>query len=375
MSVTVFDEHHVDQSVTIERVTSAAYKVPTDAPESDGTLQWESTTLVVVCVAAGDCEGFGYTYAPAAAARFVDEKLSDVVRERNAFEVERCWHAMVHAVRNAGYPGIAFAAISAIDTALWDLKARLLGLPLYQLWGAVRDEVPLYGSGGFTSYDDGRLQEQLGAWAAEGFHRVKMKVGREPENDSRRVALARQAIGDRVELFVDANGAYGRKQALQLAQLFAEQSNVVWFEEPRPSDDLDGLRLLRDRGPGGMDIAAGEYGYTPWYFRRMLASHAVDCLQADVTRCGGFTGFFKVAALCEAFLIPLSAHCAPYLHTHIACCVHPLRHVEYFHDHVRIADMLFDGHNPPIQGHLSPDPSRSGHGLTLKTSDAEKFAV
>ncbi|HEX5470806.1 MAG TPA: hypothetical protein VFW73_02915, partial [Lacipirellulaceae bacterium] len=184
----------------IERVTAAAYKIPTDAPESDGTLQWESTTLVVVCVAAGDFEGFGYTYAPAAAAQFVDEKLADVVRKRNVHEVEGCWHAMVRAIRNAGHPGIAFAAISAVDTASWDLKAKLLNLPLYQLWGAVRQEVPLYGSGGFTSYDEDRLEEQLAGWAAAGFHHVKMKVGREPDKDPRRVTIARKAIGDRVEL-------------------------------------------------------------------------------------------------------------------------------------------------------------------------------
>jgi L-alanine-DL-glutamate epimerase-like enolase superfamily enzyme len=208
------------------------------------------------------------------------------------------------------------------------------------LWGAVRESVPLYASGGFTSYDDDRLQKQLAGWAENGFARLKMKVGRNAQDDPRRVALARRAVGEEVELFVDANGAYSRNQALSLAYRFADESGVVWFEEPRSSDDLDGLYLLRDRGPAGMDIAAGEYGYTPWNFREMLEAGAVDCLQADDTRCGGYTGFFKVSALCEAFHMPLSAHCAPQLHAHLGCCIAPLRHLEYFHDHARVEDML-----------------------------------
>jgi L-alanine-DL-glutamate epimerase-like enolase superfamily enzyme len=160
-----------------------------------------------------------------------------------------------------------------------------------------------------------------------------------------------------------------------MAERFASQSNVVWFEEPRPSDDLLGLRLLRDRAPAGMDIAAGEYGDTPDYFLRMLKAGAVDCLQADATRCGGYTGFLKAAALCEAFQMPLSAHCAPQLHAHVGCAVHSLRHVEYFHDHNRIDRMLFDGILEPHLGMLKPDRNQTGHGMTLKTVDAEKFRI
>jgi L-alanine-DL-glutamate epimerase-like enolase superfamily enzyme len=365
----------VNDRVRIDRVRSAAYKIPTDAPESDGTLAWNSTTLITVHLASGDKEGFGYTFAPAAAAHLIHNVLAEVVDGRDVFATEGCWHAMMCAVRNAGQPGIAFTAISAVDTALWDLKARLLNMPLCRLWGAVREAVPLYASGGFTSYDSHQLEEQLATWAANGFQRVKMKVGRNTPDDPHRVTLARRVIGDDVELFVDANGAYGRKQALALANRFAEESGVIWFEEPLSSDDLVGLRLMRDCGPAGMDIAAGEYGYTPWYFREMLEAGAVDCLQADATRCGGYTGFFKVAALCEAFHLPLSAHCAPQLHAHLGCCVAPLRHLEYFHDHARIADMLFEGRLEPIEGCFQPDVSRPGHGLSLKHSDAERFAV
>ena len=151
---------------------------------------------------------------------------------------------------------------------------------------------------------------------------------------------------------------------------------MIWFEEPVSSDDLEGLRWLRDHVPPGMDIAAGEYGYMLPYFQHMLDAGAVtSCLQADVTRCGGITPFLKVAALCEARSIELSAHCGPAIHAHPCCAVAPLRHLEYFHDHTRLEAMLFDGVLTPKAGSLVPDTSRPGNGLTLKHADAQRFAV
>jgi L-alanine-DL-glutamate epimerase-like enolase superfamily enzyme len=266
-------------------------------------------------------------------------------------------------------------AISAVDVALWDLKAKLLGRPLFKLLGAARDAAPVYGSGGFTSYSDRQLHDQLGGWAKQGIPRVKMKVGTHPEDDVRRVKVAREAIGPGAELFVDANGAYSRKQALAFAGRFADLG-VTWFEEPVPSDDLDGLRSVRDDGPAGMDVAAGEYGYQPLYFRRMLEAGAVDVLQADATRCGGVTGFVKAATVCEAFGLPLSAHCAPAVHLHPCCTITvAFRHLEYFHDHARIERMLFDGAREPVNGILRPDPDRPGLGIEFKHADAERFKV
>lgn len=360
-------------SPTIERLDVAAYRVPTDAPESDGTLKWDHTGVVIVQAHAGGSIGLGWTYAARAAADLIDSILREHVIGQPAMGVNGIWETMNHSLRNAGVPGVGSMAVAAVDVALWDLKAKLLGVSLLDLFGAVRDSVAVYGSGGFTSYSEDRLAEQLGGWAREGIARVKMKVGRDPDADPHRVQVARQAIGDTVELFVDANGGYSRKQALAMAQRFAGQSNVSWFEEPRPSDDLTGLHLLRDRGPAGMDIAAGEYGDTLGYFRRMLQTGAVDCLQADATRCGGYTGFLKVAALCEAFEMPLSAHCAPQLHAHVGCAVSSLRHVEYFHDHNRIDRMLFEGSLDPKNGQLRPDRSRLGHGMSLMSADAARY--
>ncbi len=299
----------------------------------------------------------------------------EAVVGRDAMAIPASWAAMVHAIRNLGRPGIASMAISAVDTALWDLKARLLGLPLVTLLGAVRDAVPVYGSGGFTSCTTAELAAQLDGWVEHGMPRVKMKVGADPAADLSRVRAARQAIGAATELFVDANGAYSRKQALDFALRFRDEADVTWFEEPVPSDDLAGLRLLRDRGPVGLDIAAGEYGYQPLYFRRMLDAGAVDVLQADVTRCGGITGFLHAASLCLAAGLPLSAHCAPSLHVHPCCAVLPLRHLEYFHDHVRIEHLLFDGALDPEAGELRPHLARPGAGLELKRADARRFAA
>ena len=360
------------RSATIDDLDVSAYRIPTDYPESDGTAEWDATTIVVVEAHSGDATGLGYTYGDVASAAVINSTLRGVVHGRDAMRVSAAWRAMVAACRNLGRPGVASMAIAAVDTALWDLKARLLDLPLATLLDAVHDQVPVYGSGGFTSYPDARLAAQLGGWAEQGIPRVKMKVGRDPGRDLERVRVARDAVGPTTELYVDANGALSRMQALWFANRYAAEFAVSWFEEPVSSDDLDGLRLLRDRAPAGMDIVAGECGYKLDYFERMLAAGAVTCLQADVTRCEGITGFLRVAALCQARSIELSAHCGPSIHAHPCCAVVPFRHLEYFHDHARLEPMLFDGVLEPRDGALHPDFSRPGNGLEFTRVDAER---
>ncbi len=359
--------------VAIDRIDVSVYTVPTDYPESDGTTEWDATTLVLVEAHGGDLVGLGWTYGSPSCATVVHSVLTDVVLGLDALAPTASWVAMVAACRNLGRPGVGSMAVAAVDTALWDLKARLLSLPLATALDAARRVVPVYGSGGFTSYPDTRLAEQLAGWVEQGIPRVKMKVGREPERDLERVRVARAAIGPDAELFVDANGALSRKQALRFARACAEGHDVCWLEEPVSSDDLEGLRLIRDRGPAGMDVAAGEYGYMLDYFERMLAAGAVDCLQADVTRCEGITGFLRVGALCQARSLELSAHCGPSIHAHACCAVVPFRHLEYFHDHVRIERIFFDGVLEPEDGALRPDLSRPGNGLELKRPDAAPY--
>lgn len=355
------------------RLDAHAYTIPTDQPEADGTIAWHATTLVVVEIHALGKTGLGYTYAHAGALALIGGVLAAEVQRHDVFDIGRIGLAMRRAVRNLGQPGVAACAISAVDAALWDLKAKALGVPLATLLGRQRDSVPVYGSGGFTTYDVETLARQLRDWVeANGCRWVKMKVGSAPDDDAARVAAARRAIGAAAGLFVDANGAYDLKQAQRLAVAFAGEG-VEWFEEPVSSDDRRGLAALRATLPAGMTLAAGEYAWTPDDLRALLETHAVDTLQADATRCGGISGFLQADALCDAWHTPLSAHCAPALHLHAACAARRLAHIEWFHDHARIEAMLFDGAPTLRDGRIAPDLTRPGCGLALRRADAKRY--
>jgi L-alanine-DL-glutamate epimerase-like enolase superfamily enzyme len=348
----------------------SAYTVPTDAPEADGTLAWDSTTILVVRVHEGDHTGLGWSYTAAAAGHLLDEVLAPHVTA----DPERSYTAMVRAVRNLGRAGLAATAISAVDVALWDLRARQVGVRLATLLGPARDTVPVYGSGGFTTYDDAELEAQLRGWIDQGIPRMKIKIGESwgavQDRDLRRVAHARTVVGPDCELYVDANGGYTRKQAIRVGRALADH-DVRWFEEPVSSDDLDGLRQVRDAV--AVDIAAGEYGWSPDTYPALLT--AVDCPQADVSRVGGITGWRRVAALTDAHHVHLSGHCAPHLHLDVAAATANLRHLEWFHDHVRIESLLFDGTTTPTGGALRWDPGAPGHGLTLRSADADRYRI
>ncbi len=358
----------------VTAVDTAVYVIPTDAPEADGTLAWDKTTMVLVTVRAAGERGLGWSYTSAAAATVIGEMLAALVTGRDALDIAGMTEAMARQVRNIGRPGVAAMAISAIDIALWDLKARLLGVSLSSLLGRVHDSVPVYGSGGFTSYDETRTREQLGWWVKEQqIPRVKIKIGeswgREEARDLSRVRLAREVIGPDAELYVDANGGYDSGQAVRVAVALADLG-VTWFEEPVSSQDLAGLATIRRQVRP--DVAAGEYSWSLADSAALIGADAVDCLQLDVTRCGGITEFLRGAALAAAHNLQVSGHCAPNLHAHVATAVPNLRHVEYFHDHQRIERMLFDGTLNPGGGLMTPDPDRPGHGMTVR-ADAERF--
>ncbi|WP_460599709.1 enolase C-terminal domain-like protein [Flexivirga lutea] len=366
-----------DKQPTVQSVTARVYTFPTDQPEADGTLAWDSTTMVLVQVHGAGQTGTGYTYAAGACAALVEAALSDAIVGRSVLDVSGASEAMVRNVRNMGRPGLAACAISAVDTALWDLKGKLLDTPVCALLGTIHEDVPIYGSGGFTTYDEGTARAQLLQWVQEWrLPRVKIKIGESwGNNESRdlaRIGFARQVIGDDVALFVDANGGYTRKQAIRVAHAMAKDG-VTWFEEPVSSDDLAGLKEVRDQVD--MDVTAGEYGFDLVYFQRMVAHGAVDCLQIDVTRCGGITEWIRAAAVAAAAGLQVSGHCAPNLHAHVAASVPNLRHLEYFHDHVRIEDSVFDGAMSPVGGALRPDRTRPGLGLEFKSADAEPYLV
>ncbi|MEZ4423626.1 MAG: enolase C-terminal domain-like protein [Gemmatimonadota bacterium] len=360
----------------IDGIDVRAYRLPTrEGPESDGTLVWDSTTLVLVRARAGGQEGLGYTYAHRAAAVVVQDVLANEVIGRSALAPAQAWEAMHHCVRNLLRPGLVSMAMAAVDSALWDLHARLLDIPLAQALGLLRESIPAYASGGFTSATPRELASQMERWSDQGFAAAKMKVGRDPSADPARVRTAREALDERIDLFVDANGAYGRKEALALGYRFADEADVRWFEEPVPSDDVDGLRLLRDRLPPGMDVAAGEYASDLPATRLLLDACAVDVLQLDATRIGGFTPFLRAAALALGRGVPVSAHTAPALHAPLCCATPGALHVEYFQDHVRFEQLAFDGVPEVRRGRLEPALDRPGNGLTLRESDVERWRV
>ncbi len=358
----------------IDGVAVAAYEVPTETErESDGTLVWDSTSMVLVELRADDQIGLGYTYCHPAAARVIADKLAGALLEADPLMPQRSWAELKVNARQLGHGGLAAMAISAVDIALWDLKAKLLGVSLADLLPRFRRSVPVYGSGGFTSYSLDRLQQQLGNWAERGFASVKMKVGRDKAADAERLRAARDAIGGEVELMVDGNGAYAPKEALAWAERFASGFGVTYFEEPVTSEDLEGMRLVRERAPAGMAIAAGEYG---WDLPDLYAmADAVDVLQADVSRCGGITNMLRVDGLCKARSKPFSAHCVPAVIAHVGCAMETFVHAEYFFDHVRIESMLFDGTLDPQGGRLTPDRSRPGLGLSLRRSEADQYEL
>jgi L-alanine-DL-glutamate epimerase-like enolase superfamily enzyme len=359
----------------VTAIETAVYVIPTDTPEADGTLAWDKTTMVLVTVRAGGEQGLGWSYASAAAQTVITEMLADVVAGRSALDTAGTAEAMARQVRNIGRPGVAATAISAVDIALWDLKARLLGQSLAGLLGPARRDVPVYGSGGFTSYDNTRTTQQLSEWVdKERIPRVKIKIGEawggNQRRDIERAWLAREVIGPDTELYVDANGGYTVGQAVRVADELSA-IGVSWFEEPVSSQNLAGLAAVRRQVRP--DVTAGEYSWSLADSARLIEAEAVDCLQLDVTRCGGITEFVRGASLAAANQLQVSGHCAPNLHAHVGAAVPNLRHVEYFHDHQRIERLFFDGALDPAGGAMSPDLDRPGHGLALRVADTERY--
>lgn len=365
----------LSRSLRVESVDVSWFRIPTTEPESDGSLEWDHTTLVVVEIAAGGCSGLGYTYTHEAAAVFIRSTLIPILEGAALAQHPMLWHAMNRSARNVGQEGLAATAISAVDVALWDLRCRLYGVRVVDLLGHVRASVPIYGSGGFTSYDEAVLCRQLGDWVDQGITAVKMKVGRDPATDLKRVRAARAAIGDDAVLMVDANNAYTAKQAVFWAHRFHDEAGMAWLEQPVPDEAVSEMAFVRAHAPPAVEVTDGEYGFSSSWFVRRLEAGAADVLMPDITRCLGLTGFLKIAALCEAACVPISSHCAPSLHATAGCLVEGLRHCEYFIDHVRIEQAVFEGAAvADAQGHIAPDPGRAGFGLEFKRRDAECMA-
>jgi L-alanine-DL-glutamate epimerase-like enolase superfamily enzyme len=359
--------------VPIDAINVAVYQFPTDQPEADGTLSWSATTAVTVTVHAGWRLGLGWTYSTPAASQIITDQLAPAVAGRNVLDVPGCWSAMHKACRNLGTRGLVMQAISAVDIALWDLKAQVLDVPLPALFGRVSETIPVYGSGGFTTLTDTGLADQVQTWAAAGCRAMKIKIGQswgaDIDRDIDRINTFAGLAAPGAELMVDANGGYTAGQARRIGSIL-DEVGVVWFEEPVSSDDLTGLAAVR--AAVQCDVAAGEYAADVYDVARLCP--VLDCLQLDVTRCGGYTGWLRAAALAQAHNLQVSAHCAPALHAPVAAAVPNLRHVEWFIDHARLEPLLVNGAATVRHGTLHPNEQHAGHGMTIR-ADAAAYRI
>lgn len=345
-------------------VTAQARTFPTPQPEADGTLTWDSTTAVTVVVDDGRERGCGWTYSSSAAATLIDDQLAPVISDLDELNPRSAWTAMIRACRNIGATGLVMQAISAVDIALWDLHARRLDVALPDLWGRVRARCPIYGSGGFVTESSAQLRGQIEQWAEMGCSAMKIKIGEEwgayLSRDLERVHILVDAAPAGTACMVDANGAYTYAQARRIGEQL-DDLGITWFEEPVTSDDPKSLARLRD--VLRTDVAAGEYAWTVDDMR--ATAESVDCLQLDVTRCGGYTGWWTGVAIAASRHLSVSAHCAPALHVPIALSTNNFRHLEYFVDHVRIEPELATGVPAVVDGALESGAG-AGHGLRLR---------
>lgn len=283
---------------------------------------------------------------------------------------------MFWALRGGGRKGIAFCALSAIDIALWDLKAKHLNLPLFELLGACVESVPVYGSGGWTNQTADELLAEMTEYATRGFGAVKMKVGKNfgkaERDDVRRVEEVRAAIGDTVDLYVDANNAYQPKQAVRIASQL-QPYRVGWFEEPVIADDIDGLAAVTRASP--IPVATGEHEYTKFGFRELLSRHAADIVQPDVGRVGGITEWMKIAHLAQAFNVQIAPHSYLLIHLHLACATPNTKSIEMLGAYERIDRELFARVPEPREGMLAPLADAPGLGLELDPVAVRVYGV
>ena len=319
--------------------------------------------------------GLGMAPGQRAIREVIHQNLSGVLIGEDPFMIEKLWQDMFWRVRGFGRKGVAFQAIAAIDIALWDLKGKILNQPIYRLLGPAHESVPIYGSGGWTNYSEAELVAEQTGYVERGIPRVKMKVakdfGRSEREDIERLSAVREAVGDDVEIYVDANNGYYAKQAIKMSQIF-EQFDVAWFEEPVLADDIPGLAQVSQATT--IPVATGEHEYTKYGFRDLLLAGAVDIVQPDVHRVTGITEWMKVAAMADAFNLPVAPHAVSLVHLHCAMATPNLKVVEVLGAEEQSNSVWWTEVPPYDGGTWSPFPDRPGLGLEI-SPDALKDNV
>jgi L-alanine-DL-glutamate epimerase-like enolase superfamily enzyme len=363
--------------VKITDITTTALRVPDLPGIQDATIrrpeQGRGALFVHIQTDSGHLGlGVGVTTSRAV----IHEALKPLLLGQDALAHEKLWEEMFWRVRGFGRKGVAFSAISSIDIALWDLKAKFFGVPLFMLLGPFTATVPIYGSGGWTSFtEDELVREQVG-YVERGIPRIKMKVakdfGRAEEEDLRRLAAVRKAVGDDVEIYVDANNGFYAKQAIGFARRMADY-DVRWFEEPVLADDIAGLAAIARAID--IPVATGEHEYTKYGFKALLEAGGADIVQPDVGRVGGVTEWMKVAHLAHAYNLPVAPHAVQLVHLHLACCTPNLKVVEYLGVSEETDRIFYTEFPEPKNGMWSPYPDRPGLGLELDPRAVERYSI
>ncbi len=355
--------------VALEMVDLPPQAVRTDAIQS---FQSQETPLVTVTDADG-ATGTGYSYTIGtggpAVMSLLRETLAPRLVGREAEEVEAIWRDLLFATHATAVGAITSLALAAIDTALWDLRCRRAGLPLWRMAGGAQRSVPLYSTeGGWLHIDTPALVEDALAVRERGFAGAKIKVGRPAlAEDSRRLAAVRAAVGDDFRLMVDANQAFAFHEALLRARMLADHG-VTWFEEPMPADDVAGHARLAAASP--VPVAVGESLYSPGQFADYLRSGALAIVQADVARVGGITPWLKVAHMAEAANLAVCPHFLMELHVSLVCAVPNGWMLEYIPQLDAIATS-----RPDIREGRAHPPATPGLGIDWDRAEIARRAV
>ena len=354
---------------TIADVHVHLVSAPVRAGFADSTRKVESVGYTVVRVLTDQgLEGVGLTYHEVggeATRALICHDIAPRLRRRDPFETEALWNEFFAYLRGVGRKGLTFCAYSAIDIALWDLKGKILGMPLHRLFGGNRREVPVYASGGWTSFSDEQLVADSKAKVEAGYGVIKIKAGveggRNPRRDVRRVCMVREAIGPEVSLIIDANNCWDAATAIQFANNVREY-DIMALEEPVFADDIPGLRRFR-RGTD-IPLATGEHEYTRYGVRDLVLAEAADIVQADGTRVGGITEMLKIGAITQAWNLKFAPHAMEHMHMHLVAALPNALFVERLDIFEGITASVFRGAPVPSRGMLDV-PDRPGLGLNL----------
>jgi L-alanine-DL-glutamate epimerase-like enolase superfamily enzyme len=336
---------------------------------ADATRKVETIGYVVVRVTTDQgLEGVGVTYHEVggeATCELINRNMTPRLIGRNPLETEAIWHEFFHYLRGVGRKGLMFCALSAVDTALWDLKGKIVGLPICRLLGSNTTRVPVYASGGWTSYSDDELVDEMKGMVARGFKAVKFKVGydggRNTRRDIQRVRKVREAVGPEIDLLVDANNCFDAATAVQLANNIREY-DITLFEEPVFADDIPGLARFK-RGTD-IPLGTGEHEYTKFGVRDLLINEAADIVQLDGARAGGYTEMLKIAALTQAWNVKFAPHAMENIHLHLVASVPNAPFLERLLIFEDITAQLFKDAPVPVDGFMEI-PDLPGLGLVL----------